>query len=78
MFLLREVFGYEYAEVAFIVGKSEANCRQISRRARWSVAARLAEAFHRGSSVGVVWMVGGYGLRQNVGRGGSEWRGDGG
>jgi RNA polymerase sigma-70 factor, ECF subfamily len=40
VFLLREVFGYEYAEIASLVGKSEANCRQISRRARQSVAAR--------------------------------------
>ncbi len=40
VFLLREVFGYEYAEIAALVGKSEANCRQISRRARQSVAAR--------------------------------------
>lgn len=34
VFLLREVFGYEYAEAAAIVGKSEANCRQIVRRAK--------------------------------------------
>jgi RNA polymerase sigma-70 factor, ECF subfamily len=40
VFLLREVFGYEYGEIAPLVGKSEANCRQISRRARQSVAAR--------------------------------------
>ncbi len=40
VFLLREVFGYEYPEIASLVGKSEANCRQISRRARQSVAAR--------------------------------------
>ena len=40
VFLLREVFGYEYAEIASLVGKSESNCRQISRRARQSVAAR--------------------------------------
>jgi RNA polymerase sigma-70 factor, ECF subfamily len=40
VFLLREVFGYEYAEIAEIVGKGEANCRQISRRAKASVAAR--------------------------------------
>jgi RNA polymerase sigma factor (sigma-70 family) len=39
VFLLREVFDYEYAEIASLVGKSEANCRQISRRARQSVAA---------------------------------------
>lgn len=40
VFLLREVFDYEYAEISEIVGKSEANCRQILRRARQSVAAR--------------------------------------
>ena len=34
VFLLREVFEYEYAEVAEIVGQSEVNCRQILRRAR--------------------------------------------
>lgn len=33
VFLLREVFDYEYDEVARIVGKSEANCRQILARA---------------------------------------------
>jgi RNA polymerase sigma-70 factor, ECF subfamily len=37
-FLLREVFDYEYAEIAAIVGKSEANCRQIVRRAKESLA----------------------------------------
>lgn len=40
VFILREVFGYEYPEISRIVGKSEANCRQIARRARQSVAAR--------------------------------------
>ena len=40
VFLLREVFDYDYAEVSRLIGKSEANCRQISRRARASVAAR--------------------------------------
>ena len=34
VFLLREVFGYEYAEIAEITGKSEQNCRQIFTRAR--------------------------------------------
>jgi RNA polymerase sigma-70 factor (ECF subfamily) len=33
VFLLREAFEYDYPEVAEIVGKSEANCRQILRRA---------------------------------------------
>jgi RNA polymerase sigma-70 factor, ECF subfamily len=34
VFLLREVFDYDYAEIAKIVEKSEANCRQIFGRAR--------------------------------------------
>ena len=33
-FLLREVFDYGYDEIAEVVGKSEANCRQILVRAR--------------------------------------------
>ena len=40
VFLLREVFGYDYAEVARIVGKSEPNCRQIFARARQHVGDR--------------------------------------
>ena len=40
VFLLREVFDYDYEEISSIVRKSEANCRQIARRARQSVAAR--------------------------------------
>jgi RNA polymerase sigma-70 factor (TIGR02957 family) len=34
VFLLREVFTYDYAEIAGIVDKTEANCRQIFVRAR--------------------------------------------
>jgi RNA polymerase sigma-70 factor (ECF subfamily) len=34
VFLLREVFGYDYGEIAAAVGKSEPNCRQIFARAR--------------------------------------------
>ena len=34
VFLLREVFNRDYDEIAAIVGKSEANCRQIVRRAK--------------------------------------------
>ena len=37
-FLLRDVFDYDYADVARIVDKSEANCRQMVRRARQHVA----------------------------------------
>jgi RNA polymerase sigma-70 factor (ECF subfamily) len=34
VFLLHDVFGYGYDEIAAIVGKSEANCRQLALRAR--------------------------------------------
>jgi RNA polymerase sigma-70 factor (ECF subfamily) len=34
VFVLRDVIGYEYAEIADVVGKSEANCRQIFARAK--------------------------------------------
>ena len=34
VFLLREVFDYDYAEIVGIVKKTEANCRQIVRRAK--------------------------------------------
>ncbi|MDQ4005118.1 MAG: RNA polymerase sigma-70 factor [Actinomycetota bacterium] len=40
VFLLREVFGYEYEQVAEVVGKSEDNCRQIAVRARRQVEAK--------------------------------------
>jgi RNA polymerase sigma-70 factor (TIGR02957 family) len=34
VFVLRDVFDYGYDEIAEIVGKSEANCRQLASRAR--------------------------------------------
>jgi RNA polymerase sigma-70 factor (ECF subfamily) len=40
VFLLHDIFAYEFAEVAQIVGKSEANCRQLARRARAHIAER--------------------------------------
>lgn len=39
VFLLHEVFSYKFAEIAEIVDRSEANCRQILRRAREHVGA---------------------------------------
>ena len=38
VFLLREVFEYEYDDIAAIVGQSATTCRQILRRARQHVA----------------------------------------
>lgn len=40
VFLLRDVLGYDYARIAEIVDKSEANCRQILGRARRHVDER--------------------------------------
>jgi RNA polymerase sigma-70 factor (ECF subfamily) len=40
VFLLHDVFAYEFEEIAPIVGKSAANCRQLARRARGHLAAR--------------------------------------
>lgn len=34
VFLLHDVFDYDFAEVAQIVGRTEVNCRQIASRAR--------------------------------------------
>jgi RNA polymerase sigma factor (sigma-70 family) len=39
VFMLREVFGYDYQAVARITGKTEVNCRQIFARARQRIAA---------------------------------------
>lgn len=36
--LLRDVFDYDYAEIARTISKDEANCRQILRRAREHIA----------------------------------------
>lgn len=40
VFLLREVFEFDYADVARIIDRSEANCRQLLRRARLQLQAR--------------------------------------
>jgi RNA polymerase sigma-70 factor, ECF subfamily len=39
-YLLREVFGYEYAEIARIIERTEANARQLVTRARKHIEAR--------------------------------------
>jgi RNA polymerase sigma factor (sigma-70 family) len=43
VFLLREIFGYEYRDISRVVGKSDANCRQLLHRAR----EHLQQAGHR-------------------------------
>lgn len=44
-FLLREVFDYEFAEIARLLDRSEVSCRQLCHRAREHVAARRSR-FH--------------------------------
>jgi RNA polymerase sigma-70 factor, ECF subfamily len=39
VFLLREVFDLDYSEIAGVIDQSEANCRQILRRAKQHVSA---------------------------------------
>jgi RNA polymerase sigma-70 factor, ECF subfamily len=39
VFLLRDVFDYEYSEISLVLGQNEINCRQILRRARQHVSA---------------------------------------
>jgi len=67
VFLLREVFEYEYDEIAAILGRSEAACRQLFSRARAHIAdhrprfdarpdehRRLLEQFMRAARTGDV------------------------
>lgn len=67
VYLLREVFEYPFAEIASIIEKTEANCRQLLTRARQHLAARqprfpsspaeqqrLAEAFLQAANQGDV------------------------
>jgi RNA polymerase sigma-70 factor (ECF subfamily) len=44
VFLLREAFDFDYCDIASVVDRSEANCRQILRRARERIAARESSA----------------------------------
>lgn len=39
VFLLREIFDFDYSEIAKVVDQSQANCRQILRRAKLHVSA---------------------------------------
>lgn len=67
VFLMRDVFDYDYDYIARIVGKSQTNCRQLARRARHRIEsgkprfqashaeqAKLAEQFFAACSDGDV------------------------
>jgi RNA polymerase sigma factor (sigma-70 family) len=44
VFLLREAFEFDYADIALVVDRTEENCRQILKRARERVADRQTSA----------------------------------
>jgi len=44
VYLLREAFAFDYADIASVVDRSEDNCRQILRRAREQIAAQESTA----------------------------------
>ena len=44
VFILRQVFDYEYAQIATIVNKSIPNCRQIFHRARKNIPSDLSQS----------------------------------
>jgi RNA polymerase sigma-70 factor, ECF subfamily len=46
VFLLHEVFDYKHSEIAKVLDQSEANCRQILRRARQHVGVMGRRFFH--------------------------------
>jgi ketosteroid isomerase-like protein len=50
VFMLREVFGYGYPDVARIIGKTQVNCRQIFARARQRITAG-GQALHSAPSL---------------------------
>ncbi|MEU3503636.1 RNA polymerase sigma-70 factor [Streptomyces hundungensis] len=54
VFVLREVFAFEYAEIAAAVGKSEAAVRQLNQRARASVRAKRHAAVATPAQAGPV------------------------
>ena len=51
VFLLRQVFDYEYAEIAEIVGKEETTCRQLFSRAKKHIAAHRPRFHPRANSI---------------------------
>jgi sigma-70-like protein len=53
VFLLHDVFSYDFTEIAQIVGKSESNCRQLARRARGFIDARLLIGIMRKAPAGL-------------------------
>ena len=55
VFLLHDVFDYDYDEIAGIVGKSEANCRQLAVRARAATSTSTGRASRRRGGSATSW-----------------------
>ncbi|KGE20168.1 RNA polymerase sigma factor SigJ [Paenibacillus wynnii] len=55
VFVLREALGFEYLEIAGLVGKSEANCRKLFSRARGKMGITLEEPI-QAEAAGEVWV----------------------
>jgi hypothetical protein len=66
--LLRDVFEFEYAEIAALIGKSEPACRKLLERARANVATEKRRT-RRGCSM---WGHGGEGSGRADGRTGGQ------
>jgi hypothetical protein len=47
LFLLREIFGYAHAEFAAVIGRSEVNCRQLSKWVRRHVSGSSARTLNK-------------------------------
>ncbi|WP_131973084.1 RNA polymerase sigma-70 factor [Exiguobacterium sp. s166] len=56
VFVMREAFGFEYEEIADIVGKSEVNCRQIFKRAKGKLPLASPKSYR--SSASKEWILG--------------------
>ncbi|QNR20740.1 RNA polymerase sigma-70 factor [Exiguobacterium sp. Helios] len=56
VFVMREAFGFEYEEIADIVGKSEVNCRQIFKRAKGKLPLTSPKSYR--SSASKEWILG--------------------
>lgn len=46
VFVLREALGFEYSDIAEIIGKSEANCRKVLSRAKGKIGVTTEEQIH--------------------------------
>ncbi|WP_168121383.1 sigma-70 family RNA polymerase sigma factor [Paenibacillus sp. HB172176] len=80
VFLLRETLGYDYAEIADIVQKSETNCRKLFSRAKEKLAKKntnLSEADSQRRANHMGGISNGHAARGEAGQSGSKEAGEG-